>query len=225
MTRSPRFLGSPLAPMPRSQTPVGPSRLAMRTSETTGSRCCRRLSPAARGRCRCLNPLLGRCLAASWRVGFVPALNDGEDPNECVFRGSIARPRHSLSTLRSPASRRRHARLACSRWPTLAARDWLPAGLRVRFQTLHGFPLTQALPGATFITSRRDRVWRDLASPRAILGPSAVRVAARERCAFSALPRRCAASVRAPNGSLSQAAPHKSVLRECLPGGTTSRES
>jgi hypothetical protein len=77
---------------------------------------------------------LPRCLAASRHVDVAPALQNDEGSSNMLDFGAQSR---GLSTrcLRFAARLTTdHARLACSWWPTFAARDWLPAGLLSRFQ-------------------------------------------------------------------------------------------
>jgi hypothetical protein len=94
-TRSPRFLGNPLVRLPCSQTPVGPPRLAFEDDRLAGS-CCFRL-PAS-----CLIPLLGRCSRCLAARRCCPTVLEHRGPRTTIpFRGSITRPSHSLSTLRS----------------------------------------------------------------------------------------------------------------------------
>jgi hypothetical protein len=86
--RSPRFLGNPLVPMPRSQTRAGPPRLALRTTEVHGEL---PLTDGFRLRHASLpvpHSVPGRCLAASWRFGNAPVLVKGEGAmQQCSISG------------------------------------------------------------------------------------------------------------------------------------------
>ena len=64
------------------------------------------------------------------RVDMAPAMSTAKAPtNQSSFRGSIARLRDSLSTLRPMQLPAPDAKLASGRWPSATGRDWLPAGL------------------------------------------------------------------------------------------------
>jgi hypothetical protein len=69
-----------------------------------------------------------------------PCLHTPRAPDdESRFRGSITRPSHSLSTLRSfPLlwELYGHARLASGWWPAFAGRDWLPVGSLCEVSTI-----------------------------------------------------------------------------------------
>jgi hypothetical protein len=79
---SPRFLYSPLVRLPCSRIPVGPPRLALRTTGVGES-----LFPAAFAYSPVPQSDLARCLAASWRIGAVPAIRNSEDPERFVLSG------------------------------------------------------------------------------------------------------------------------------------------
>ena len=80
-----------------------------------------------------------------------PRSDNGEGyPQQWFFRGSIARPRHSLSTLRGLVSPHRDARLASGCWPNSAGRDSLPAGFprKVSEVIVTSLPPLLSFPGA-----------------------------------------------------------------------------
>jgi hypothetical protein len=92
--RSPRFLGNPVVRLPCSQTPVGPPRLASRTTASRGV-----AVSAFRLRASFRSSIAVH--AASRRVGAAPEQWNAKGPGRPIpFRGSITRPSHSLSTLR-----------------------------------------------------------------------------------------------------------------------------
>jgi hypothetical protein len=130
---------------PRSQTPVGPLRLAMRTTSGAGSCRFRRLSPS----CRCLIPhhrSLSLRLAAP-RCCRRPLNNDGY-PRQSLFRSSITRLSSSLSTLRSFPSRSRGRTTTQDSLPAggqpLPGGGRYPARSQMKFQPrLHGILLIQ----------------------------------------------------------------------------------
>ena len=119
--------------MPRSPTPVGPSCLAMRTTCGSGEL----LLPAARR----LRVFFFFFLAAGASVRSA-SLSRRLAARQCCPRSSKRRGpqrqssfsglNHAASALAvyasQHASQRHHARLACSRWPTFAARASLPLG-------------------------------------------------------------------------------------------------
>jgi hypothetical protein len=109
----PKFLGDPNTSMPCSQTPAG-----------LGARPCGSL----RGRVT-PQPSFGRSALRC----CLPPLPLRRLPRSAEFRGSIARPTCSLSTLRHLVSPSGHARLASGGWPALT---WQarPAGSQWRFQ-------------------------------------------------------------------------------------------
>ncbi len=67
-----------------------------------------------------------QAIAACWCC--LPHFQRRRLPRTRCFRGSITRPAHSLSTLRSGGLLHLHARLATGCWPSFTGRDWLPAG-------------------------------------------------------------------------------------------------
>ena len=66
---------------------------------------------------------------------------------ELLFRGSITRPTHSLSTLRRVGCPTATQDSLPDGWPTLSGRDWLPAGPQ-RKVSADIILLSQASPGA-----------------------------------------------------------------------------
>ena len=82
------------------------------------------------------------------RVGMAPAMSTAKAPtNQSSFRGSIARLRDSLFTLRPMQLPAPDAKLASGRWPSATGRDWLPAGLLRKVSDVTHPPLP-SFPGA-----------------------------------------------------------------------------
>jgi len=95
--------------------------------------------------CRCLNPLLGRGLSASWRTGAAFRRNKDVGSHIVLISGlhhtacSLAVYASQLSF--TPRGSYGHARLASGWWSTFAGRDWLPARSLVKFPLrLHPLP-------------------------------------------------------------------------------------
>jgi hypothetical protein len=119
-TRSPRFLGNPLVRLPCSQTPVGPPRLASRTTVSRGVAVS---APRLRASFRSSVAVH----AASRRVGTAPQYWNTEGPGR---RFPFVAQSHGLRTrcLRfaaflSPQGLYAHARLASGCWPSSTGRD------------------------------------------------------------------------------------------------------
>ncbi len=124
-------------------------------------------------RCGCLIPRLVRLSLRPRHAGAVPAFANDEDSNEKqTFRGSIARPQRSLSTLRSTGSPRPHARLAYQPMANVCWTGFPPAWAPAKFPSpLHDFlssrlGLAQSRSSAMREPSRvRWRCGRIIASP------------------------------------------------------------
>jgi hypothetical protein len=112
---------------PRSQTPVGPLRLAMRTTSGAGSCCCRQLSPS------CPVPHSSPSIAVSPPRGasvLPPPIEQRRLPTTI----SLSKLNHAAlvlavyaSQLSFPLSRSYgHARLASGWWPTFTGRGSRP---------------------------------------------------------------------------------------------------
>jgi len=82
-----------------------------------------------------------------------PQQASNEDSLHCGFRGSIARPQHSLSTPRSPRSPEVHARLASGCRPALPDGIGYPQDSNERFQLcfVHSILLSQVLRHARLV--------------------------------------------------------------------------
>ena len=146
---------------PRSQTPVGPLRLAMRTTSGAGSCRCRRLSPALLPVPQSSPSSLSLRLAAP-RCCRRTLNNDGY-PRQSLFRSSITRLSSSLSTLRSFPSRSRGRTATQDSLPAggqpLPGGGRYPARSQMKFQSrLHDILLIQAF--ATQSMSEFGSVWR-----------------------------------------------------------------
>jgi hypothetical protein len=130
---------------PPSQTPVGPLRLAMRTTLGVGSCCSRRLSPTMPVPHSSPSSLSLRLAAPRFRPR---SLHSAGYPRQSTFRSSITRLSSSLSTLRSLPSRSRGRTTTQDSLPAggqpLPGGGHNPARSRMKFQPLlHGFLLTQ----------------------------------------------------------------------------------
>jgi len=126
---------------PRSQTPVGPLRLAMRTTLVRGVAVCRLLPvPQSSPSSLSLRLAAPRCCRHS--------LNSDGYPRQSLFRSSITRLTSSLSTLRSFPSRSRGRTATQDSLPAggqpLPGGGHNPARSQMKFQPpLHGFLLIQ----------------------------------------------------------------------------------
>jgi hypothetical protein len=124
----PGSLGDPLVRLPCSKTPVGPPRLALRTTSSRGV-------AVSASRRSCLIPFFRRCSRCLAALRYCPSLSARQGPRtiQCIF---VAQS-HGLRTrcLRfaaflSPRKLYGHARLASGCWPSFAGRDCSPAGSR-----------------------------------------------------------------------------------------------
>jgi hypothetical protein len=79
----------------------------------------------------------GLCASSRSSTSVLPSVAGTTSAPTTIFRGSITRPAHSLSTLRSQGRPLDHARLASGWWPALTGRATIsrvPLGSIVRFQ-------------------------------------------------------------------------------------------